>query len=106
MSSKQYDDRDRYEIDLHKLRNHTLIVIRLYDNARPTKRDFTLNIKPGGYCIRNKYLKKFEKCMTKTPNVEALIAFLEVYDFSPKMTRLERDVLNYWKYRRLAFKKK
>lgn len=106
MSGKQYDDRSRYEIDINTIGKHILVVIRLHDDARPTKRDFTLNIKPGGYCIRKKYLKKFEECMEKTPNVEALIAFLEVHEYQPRMTSLERDVLNYWKYRRLAFEKK
>lgn len=106
MSKKQYDDRGRYEIDIDSVEKHILVVVRLKDDARPTKRDFALNIKPGGYCIRRKHLKKLEECMEKSSNVEALIAFLEVHEFQPKMTCIERNILNYWKYRRLAFEKK
>ena len=106
MSNKQYDDRGRYEIDINSVEKHILVVIRLADDVRPTKRDFALNIKPGGYCIRRKHLKKLEECMEKSPNVEAILAYLEVHEYLPKMTCIERNILNYWKYRRLAFDRK
>ena len=106
MSSKPYDDRGRYEIDVDTIGKHILVVIRLKDDVRPTKRDFALYIKPGGYCIRRKHLKKLEECMENSPNVEAILAYLEVHEYQPRMTCVERNILNYWKYRRLAFEKK
>ena len=99
MPSHKSDDQKRYTINISKVADHLLVTIKEKPGFPPLPKDKQPFIRPGGYCLRLEDEKKLNECMDKTGNVEALLAFIEVYEYAPPMSELESDVIAYWRHR-------
>lgn len=84
-------DISKYRFGATKVNDHIFVsVIPVEPEAVDDENPFPV------FCIRAKDEELLQDCLEKAKSMDAVLAFLEVKEYEPKMSKLEADIITYW----------
>ena len=81
----------KYSFGVTRINDHILIsIVPIDEKAVDDTTPFPV------YCIRMQDEEAMTDCLANAKSMDAVLAFLEVKSYEPKMSKMEADIITFW----------